>query len=69
MDEHDERRRFAGRGQEQIDELPRRVAVGKAELGLAVFERLDAVVLGRARPTGKNLRVIGHGETGAIFGL
>ena len=60
MDEHRERRALACRRQEQIDELPLRVAIAKAELGLAALEHVGAIIFGRARPAGKNLRVVGH---------
>ena len=69
VNEHCQRRAFAGRRQKQIDELPRRIAVDNAELGLAGFEHFGAVVFGRARPAGENLRVIRNGDAGTIFGL
>ena len=62
-------RGLARRRKEQIDELPRRIAVAEAELGLAGLEHLGAIIFGRARPTRENLRVIRNGEAGTILGL
>ena len=69
MNERDERRLFARRRQKQIDEFPRRFAVGKAKLGLAVLEHLGAIILRRARPAGENRGVIRHRQARTVFGL
>ena len=57
---------FARLGQEQIDELPRRIAVGQAKLGAVALERLGAIVLGLARPARQKSR---HGPARVMRGL
>ena len=64
-----ERRLFARLRQEQIDELPRRIAVGQAELGTVALERLGAIILGIARPARKNLRMLRHADAQIVFAL
>ena len=67
MDEQREWCGFARRREEKIDELSRCLAVGKSKLGLAGFEHLGAIILGRPRPAGENLGMIRNGEAGAIL--
>ena len=69
MDEQRQRRRGAGLRMEQIEILPRRVAVSQAELGAARFERVGAIKLGVARPAGENLRMLRHAGAIVIFGF
>jgi hypothetical protein len=64
-----ERRRGAGLRQEQIDKLPRRVAIGQTEFRAVQLERFGTIALGLARPAGKNLRMVRHGDAGTVFGL
>ena len=61
--------RLARLRQEQIDELPRRIAVGQAELGAPVFERVGAIVFRFARPAGENLRMFRHAGAIVVFGF
>jgi len=54
---------------EQIEVLPRRFAVGQAELGAALLERVGAIKLGVANPAGKNLSILRHPGAVVIFGF
>jgi hypothetical protein len=60
VDEESERGVVPRVRQEQVDGLPRRVAVGKAELGAPALEHLGAIVLGVPRPPRKKLRMLRH---------
>src|SRR5690242_17098420 len=67
MNEDRQRRVLVPLGQEQIDRLPRRAAIGQAELGTAVFEHLGPIKLRFSRPAGKNLGMFGHAGAIVIF--
>ncbi len=67
MDENRKRRRLARRRKEQIDDLPRRIAVGQAKLGAPGFERLGAIIFAFAYPAGENLRMFRHAGAIVVF--
>src|ERR1700733_16244506 len=69
MNEQRERRIFAGLRQEQVDILPRRIAIGEAKLGAAGFERVGAIILSFPCPAGKNLRMFRHAGAIVVFGF
>ena len=69
MHEQRERRALAGVGQEQIDGLPRRVAVGQAELRAVALERFDAIVFRVAHIAGENLQMVGHARAIIVLGF
>ncbi len=50
MDEQRERRAAARLRNKQVDALPRRIAIGKAELGATFLEHIGTIVLRLARP-------------------
>ena len=55
MNENHERGIFARGRKEEINDLPRRIAIGEAKLGATGLERLGAIKLGLACPARKNL--------------
>jgi hypothetical protein len=69
VNEHGERGVFARFRQEQIDELPRRIAVGQAELGAPGLEHVGAIILRLPRPAGKNFRMLRHAGAIVVLGF
>ncbi len=69
MNENRQRRAFPRFRQEQIEILPRLIAIEAAKLGAPAFEHVDAEKLGVARPAGENLRVLRNAGAIVIFGF
>jgi hypothetical protein len=65
-----ERRRVAAEsGREQVDELPRALAVAQAELGTTLLHCFGAILFGFAGPARENLRVVGDAGAVVVFSL
>jgi hypothetical protein len=69
MNEKSQRRTVSRLRQEQVNELPRRIAIGKPELGAAALERVGAIKLRVARPARKNLDMFRHAGAVVVLGL
>src|SRR5271169_5566664 len=69
MNENRERHSLSRLRQEQVDVLPRRIAIAEAELSAPGFESVGAVILRLARPTRKNLGMLGHPGAIVVFGF
>ena len=69
MDEHRERRGLARLRQKQVEILPRRIAIAKAEFGAAALERFGAKQLRIAYPAGEYLRMFRYPGAIIVFGF